>query len=108
LESDQCEISEEWLNLSTMPEKRQWKRASGISMNDFSAPCCCPDQITHSPVFDHFFATEIDMGSISAMINALIDGVITTLLQMKCDRRGPLAPRQKQHNDHIADESTSL
>jgi hypothetical protein len=53
--------------------------------------------------FDHFFPTEVDMSSIPPMIDALIDGVITFLLQMRCDRRNPLPPEQKQREYRTAD-----
>jgi hypothetical protein len=52
---------------------------------------------------DHFFPTEIDMSSMPPMIDALIDGITTFLLQMKCDRRNLLQLEQKQQEDHTSD-----
>jgi hypothetical protein len=53
--------------------------------------------------FDRFYPAKINISSIPPMIDALVDGVTTTLLQMRCDRRGPLSSRQKQQEHYIAD-----
>jgi hypothetical protein len=101
--TDQYDIPREWFILSMVSEKDTGKGLSAIAW--MTSQLLAAAQITsHIGIsFDHFFPTEIDMSSIPSMIHVLIDGVTTTLLQMRCDRRGPLPPRQKHQEYHIAD-----
>jgi hypothetical protein len=101
--SDQCDIPEEWLILSTMPEKSTEEGLSATTRMTFQLLAAAQIKSHIDRTADLFFPTKIDMSSIPPMIDELIDGVTIVFLQMRCDRRGSLPHWHKQHEDHIAD-----
>jgi hypothetical protein len=96
-QSDQFDIPEEWLILSTMPEKDTGKGLSTTVWTNFQLLVAAQIKSHMNLSFEHTI-------SIPPMIDALIDGVTTTLLQVRCGRQGLLPPRQKQYKYDIADQ----
>jgi hypothetical protein len=107
-ESDQCDVPEEWFILSTMPEKDTREGLSTTAWSSSQLLAAAQIKLHMGLSFDNYFPTEIGMSSISPMIDALTDGVTKFPLQMRCDRRNSLPPEQKQQEDQLLTESTSL